>query len=93
MKNQYKCLTVTHHQKWYSKVGSRLVSQLREGPGASKGLSSDQEPWALVQTVGLEGDRETRAFTVICTEGSSRAGKQGGCRCAPSSEDGLWLMT
>lgn len=69
------------------------MSQLREGPGAPKGLSSDQGPWALVQTVGLEGDRGTRAFTAICTDGSSRAGKEGGCQCAPASKDGLWLMT
>lgn len=83
MKNQYRYSIVTHHQKrythTYSKVGSRdekvSVARGREGPGAPKGLSSEQRalgPCSNYSWIVIEGRKLSQS---ICIDGSSRAGK------------------
>lgn len=88
MKNQYRYSIVVHHHKRYKhmhrKVGKATVSRGREGPGVPKGLSSKQTE-GLGPSVTVWGWRVTEGRELsppVWIDGSSRAGKQGGCLCS-----------
>lgn len=96
MRNQYRYSIAAHHHKRYththSKVGKAIVSSGRGGQECQRDCQANRGPWALGHSVGLKGDGGKRALTACLDNGSSRAGKQGGCLCSYNNY-GLSLAT
>lgn len=72
----------------YSKVGSRelMLHEKERDQELQRNWQVNRGPWTL-QTAGLEVSDWGKEFSHLYRW------KQGGCFCAPASNNGLWIMT